>query len=374
LAFIKPIGYDQAKCGKLIEARGLAGIVVTSNENVFYTTGLPATRGQVNPILFALSNQFPSYSVIPPDGKPTMVCWTGSTGGHEFWVEDVRSAWMRGGTTEELLACVKEKFKPGDKIGLESSCPHFLAETIARLVPSSQLVFVDDIFEGLRSVKSEAEVRLMKESLAIAEGTVARLQQGLDGGTSGHRLISDAKRIMFELGASGVDHTTIGIGHSNPEIPEDVQAKTGDLIVLDVGAILHGYCSDNRRLAYMGKLPEPLRAANDAMVRVVMETGRSVRKGMTFSQVCETALVKYQEYGQEPMFVSVGHTIGLQTEEIWLTSDPERWFETGMVYNVELYARTESNEFVGTEDTFYLAEDGPQMISTLPHDVAEVRG
>ncbi len=52
-----------------------------------------------------------------------------------------------------------------------------------------------------------------------------------------------------------MDHATISIGKSNPEILEDFKGTAGDLIVLDVGAILDGYVSDTRRLAHLGKVP-----------------------------------------------------------------------------------------------------------------------
>ena len=253
MAFIKPLGYDPVKCSRLMGEMDLSGIVVTSNENVFYTTGLPVTRGHVNPILFALSNQFPSYSVLHPDGMPTMIAWGGAIGGHEFWAKDVRTSYLSGGTTEELAGCIQESFKPSSRIGIESSAPYSVTDGILRRKEGLELVVADEIFENMRAIKSEEEVKMMRGSLEITEATVERLQQEMTPDVTGHGLISKAKSILYELGATGVDHATMAIGQTNPEIPENVEAKTGDLIVLDLGAILHGYASDNRRLAHIGK-------------------------------------------------------------------------------------------------------------------------
>ena len=371
MAFIKPLGYDPVKCAKLMEDMGLAGMVVTSNENVFYTTGLPVTRGQVNPILFALSNQFPSYSVLHPDGMPTMVAWTGALGGHEFWVKDVRSAWMRGGTTEELIDSYRSSFKQGQRVGVESSAPHALLEKLKKIV-DVEFVDADSVFDKMRSVKSKEEVAMMTRSLEITEKAVKVLQEEITRETTGHQLISRAKALIFEFGGSGVDHTTMAIGHSNPEIPEDVRSKEGDLIVLDLGTILHGYCSDNRRLAIIGELPDELEKAHSDMVDVVVDTGMSARAGMGFGEICKNAEGSYREKGREPMFISVGHTIGLQTEELWISRDSEWKFEEGMVFNVELYTRTESGSFVGTEDTFVVESGKSRQLSGLPHDIKVV--
>jgi Xaa-Pro aminopeptidase len=373
MTFIKPLGYDPQKCGRMMAERKLDGIVLTSNENVFYTTGLPVTRGQVNPILFALWNQYPSYSVVHADGMPTMICWAGALGGHEFWVKDIRSAWVRGATNEELSDCLKASFKPKARVGIESSAPYSVVKMLQQQVPGAELVLVDDIFDELRSVKSEEELAMMAKSLEITEKAVEKLQGEITRETTGHQLISRAKALLFELGASGVDHTTMAIGRNNPEIPEDVRSKEGDLVILDLGAILHGYASDNRRLAIMGEPPKSLAEAHDDMVEIVVATGKSARPGMGFGEICKAAEGRYAERKRDPMFISVGHTIGLQTEELWISRDSTRKFEKGMVFNVELYTQAETGVYIGTEDTFVVEGNGSRQLSRLPHDIRVVR-
>jgi Xaa-Pro aminopeptidase len=233
-------------------------------------------------------------------------------------------------------------------------------------------VVVDEVFDALRAVKSQEEIRMLSDSLGIAEATVGRLQREMTPRVTGHGLVSSAKRIMYELGATGVDHTTIAIGNTNPEIPEDVTAKSDDLIVLDVGSILHGYVSDNRRLAYIGSVPRALREKNETMAKMVVDTGMSARIGMSFPEMCGKTESRYADLGMDPMFLSVGHTIGIQTEELWITRDSPKKFEKGMVFNIELYTRVEPATYVGTEDTFVLQDDGCKRISTLSHDIAEI--
>lgn len=373
MALIRPLGYDPSKSSKLMAEKGVDGMVLTSCENVFYTTGLPVTRGQVNPILFALANQFPSYSVVQSDGTPVMITWAGALMGHEFWVKDIRSAYVKGGTNEELFSCIKEKFKPGAKIGIESSAPYSVVEKTRSLIGGAEFVVVDDILERLRAVKSKEELEMMTRSLDITERAVGILQEEITPKTTGYGLISRAESLLFELGASGVDHTTMAIGHSNPEIPEDVASKEGDVFTLDLGAILHGYASDNRRLAIRGEPPDELRRAHEDMVSAVVETGKSARPGMTFAEICDATDGRYASVKRDPLFITVGHTIGIQTEELPIARSSPVRFEEGMVFNIELYTRVENGGFIGTEDTFVLEKNGSRQISKLPHDIKVVR-
>lgn len=371
-ALIKPLGYDPNKCVRLMEERGLAGILVTSNENVFYTTGLPVTRGQVNPILFALSNQFPSYAVIQKGGKPSLVTWVGALAGHEFWVEDVRSAFVRGGTTDEAIELVKESFRGPSRVGIESSAPYGFVERVKKALPQAELVVVDEVFDTLRAVKSADEISMMRKSLEITEKTVEKLEKEMTSPITTYQLISRAEVLLHEFGAHGVDHATMALGTANPEIPENVPAKAGDLAILDIGAILNGYVSDSRRLAWFGRVPTDVRELNAKMASIVTETGKSARAGMTFGELCNLADAKHAERSLEPMFFSAGHTIGIQTEELWISRDSQKKFEDGMVFNIELYSRTESNLFIGMEDTFVVTGNGVEQLTRLPHEIFEV--
>jgi len=372
VTLISPLGYNQRKCDRLMEQRGLAGLVVTSNENVFYTTGLPVTRGQVNPILFALSNQFPNYAVIRPGAKPSLVTWGGALPGHEFWVEDIRSAFVPGGTTEEALGLLTESFKGHARLGIESSAPFGFVEKVKKALPQAELVVADEILDDLRVVKSEAEISMMRKSLEITERTVAALEPEMTSRMTTHQLIRRAEVLLHEFGAHGVDHATMALGTANPEIPDDVPAKNGDLAILDIGAIVNGYVSDSRRLAFIGSLPADARELNAKMASIVTQTGMAARNGMAFAELCDVADVKHAEKKVEPMFISVGHTIGIQTEEQWIMRDSQRKFEEGMVYNIEIYSRTESNLFIGTEDTFVVRAQGVEQLTRLPHEIFEV--
>lgn len=355
-----------------MEQLGLDGILVTSNENVFYTTGLPVTRGQVNPILFALSNQFPHYAVILPGGKPALVTWGGALGGHEFWVDDIRSAWVPGGTTEEAIGLLAESFKGPARLGIESSAPFGFLEKVRKALPQAEFVVADRVFDDLRAVKMPAEILMMRSSLQITEKTVEALEKEMTKNITTHQLIRRAEVLLHEFGAHGVDHATMAIGHANPEIPDDVPAAPGDLAILDIGAILNGYVSDSRRLAFFGSLPPDARELNAKMASIVVETGKAARTGMTFAELCTVADAKHSDLSIDPMFISAGHTLGIQTEEQWISRESQRKFEEGMVYNIELYSRTESNLFIGTEDTFVIKNGGVEQLTTLPHEIFEV--
>ena len=84
--------------------------------------------------------------------------------------------------------------------------------------------------------------------------------------------------MLVERGAAGISHLTFTFGGSNPEIEIAEPLERGRLVTLDLGAIVGGYCSDNRRYAFTGELPDEVRETYDAMVaigRIALMSGAS---------------------------------------------------------------------------------------------------
>jgi len=340
---------------------------------VFYATGLPVTRGQQNPILFALSNKFPPYSVINSEGMPASIIWAGAIGHHELWTKDVLTSFFPNGTTEELLQYIEQTFPRGSRIGIESTMPYPLAQVIEKKIEGVEFVVADEIMDELRLIKSSEEITKLKDSLEIAEAVEETIFSEMTSDWSVFKLVSRSKQLIYELGGTGVDHATIAIGMSNPEILEDYVGVAGDLVVLDVGGILDGYVSDTRRLGHLGEIPVELADLNNIIADIVMETGKSLRPGRTFSEICAEVEARYLEHGRDPLFLSAGHTIGIQTEEVWLTRDSTRRVQENMIFNVELYSPLKPGVYVGTEDTFLVNGSGGEKLTRLPHEVVKIR-
>lgn len=59
-----PPGFDSARFATLIQERGLGGVLITSPENVYYTSGFPALFSSGNPILYGLRNVLPFFVYV----------------------------------------------------------------------------------------------------------------------------------------------------------------------------------------------------------------------------------------------------------------------------------------------------------------------
>jgi len=104
---------------------------------------------------------------------------------------------------------------------------------------------------------------------------------------------------------------------------------------------------------------------------VVDEMGKALIPGKTFSEMHGYASDLYSKMGIDPMYLHVGHSVGLQVEEHWIMSDDPTKVESGMVLNIELYSFSEEGVMIGDEETFLVTDAGPEKLSILPADIIE---
>jgi Xaa-Pro aminopeptidase len=356
---IQTPGVAKARIVEQIRARELQGMLICSPEHVYYTSGLPAVQGSGNPILFALNNQLPSFVYIGADGRLTLLCWIGATLGFTFDADETRTFFNRESAIDELQDFLQATLQSDARVAIEQSCPFYVYSALQNIIDPAYIVAeVDDLLLPLRLVKTEREIALIRKATAIVEASVADLRGQIKPGMSRLELINAAKRRMLAHGASGIGHTTIAFGTSNPEIAYDETLEAYNVVTLDLGAVVDGYTSDNRRLLYTGSIPDDLRHLHNTMCEIVEQVGNALHPGMAFGDIYMLAAQLFEARDLPPFFISAGHSIGLQTEEAEISPDSSLTVQAGMVLNIELYAPYSDGSFIGDEETFLVTESG----------------
>jgi Xaa-Pro aminopeptidase len=367
-----PIGLDKSKLRALVQKHNLGGMLLTSPENVFYTTGYTALPSSGNPILYTLRSRLPFFTYVDGDGQTTLLCWGFSAEGVDFGYDALIGFNDFAGALNAVRALLAAKLSGGERLGIESTCPYYITQLIEETVPASGVpAIVDGIMASLRLIKSPAEIALLKQSTEIIERTVGELYDVLHRDMSRVDLTREAKYRMIRNGATGISHITFSFAQANPEVAIAETLDEGRLVTLDLGGILDGYCSDNRRYAYSGQIPDSLLARYHAMVEIVDTVGAALIPGTSHAELFKLGLDLYDRHGISALarFTHVGHNIGLETEEQWLVDDAHSTIEAGMVINIELYSTAETGEQIGNEETYVVGPAGPERISILPREI-----
>jgi Xaa-Pro aminopeptidase len=166
----------------------------------------------------------------------------------------------------------------------------------------------------------------------------------------------------------------VSFGTANPELAINEELQTDHLVTLDIGCVYEGYASDTRRYAYAGTPPPDLVEHYARMVSVVDEVGAAIVPGASYADVFRRGRDLLTDViGKPPAFLShVGHHIGLETEEEWITDRNDALIEPGMVINIELYSQAPSGDYIGDEETFVVEASGPKRLSQSSRELRSV--
>jgi Xaa-Pro aminopeptidase len=348
--------------------------LITSPENVFYTTGYTTLPSSHNPILYSLRNQFPWAVWLNNDGRVSLVCWGYSTYQVQFGVDEVLGFNSRTEAVNLMRTLLAGAAAEKARVAVESDCPWWMLALYQEQGGDwNRLKPFDDVLLRLRLIKSPAEIERLERAVGIAEQTLEELYGILHIGMSRLDLIREAKYRAIRRGATGISHITMSFGRENPEIGIPEVLEPGCLVTLDVGAVYDGYFSDNRRYAFAGSIPEVLQRRYVDMVSIVDAVGAAMKPGVTYESLNRLAVDLHREHGLQPMFNHVGHHMGLATEEQWIASDVAGVIQPGMVINLEMYVPVfEVGSAIGTEESYVIEEDGPRQISQMARSIRRI--
>jgi Xaa-Pro aminopeptidase len=201
--------------------------------------------------------------------------------------------------------------------------------------------------------------------------------QGLSGRTEAD-VAWQIKEELHRLGAEDESFAAIVAGGANGAlahaIPGSRRIAAGELVVIDMGARVDGYCSDITRTFATGELEPELRRIYDVVLAAQRAGLDAVRPGATGSAVdaAARAVIDAAGYG-ERFGHGTGHGVGLQIHEDPRVSRRGREaLQAGMVVTIEPGIYLDGRGGVRIEDTVLVTEAGGEALTRFPKELMVV--
>jgi len=297
-----------------------------------------------------------------------------------FWEqvhEEVRDFELSKVTAEPLLAHgVGEAMRvlgTGARLGYQGAQLSHASYRRLRRLYSGPLRDVRQGVTVLRAVKDEAEIAVMRRAGAItdealrnvvARGLVGRAERDVawDLQAEYHRLGADGEAFGAIVAAG--DH-----GAQAHALPGERVIRAGELVVIDTGARVEGYCSDITRTFATGEPSGELRRIYEVVLAAQQAGIAAVRAGAhgrSDVDAAARAVVEDAGYG-ERFGHGTGHGVGLQVHEApSLGRTRGDRLEEGMVCTVEPGVYIEGLAGVRIEDTVLVTPGGCERLTTSP--------
>ena len=232
--------------------------------------------------------------------------------------------------------------------------------------------------EALREVKDAEELRRMRASARIASQVVEHAIKAARPGIAELDLAAEIEYRMRKLGAEGPSFETIVASGPRAALPHgratSKRLKEKDLVVLDLGVILRGYCSDITRTFHLGRASGEVHRWYQAVLDAQRAARKAVHAGVAAGRVDEAARSVLRAQALDGYFIhSTGHGLGLEVhEQPSLRKDQKGALKAGSVITIEPGIYLPGRGGIRIEDDVLVLDGGSETLTSAPRELIEV--
>ena len=370
-----PIGPDElrariARVQAGMRARGIQAMHLDASTSTFYFTGLrlrgsERLHGVILPAEGALTYISPAFE------EAKLRTMTVLDGPIRCWQE-------HEDPTALVIDTVREMGYPNGTIAIDPATPFFTFDGLRRAGNRYDFVNANDVIAPCRMIKSPAEIALIRQAMAMTlevhKATARILRAGITT-TEVQDFINQAHQRMGADPAVTFCIVLFGEPTAYPHgVPYPQTLVDGDMVLIDIGATLHGYQSDVTRSYVFGAASERQRA----VWNVEKAATQAVFAAAVLGAPCEALdaaarrVIEAAGFGADYALPGLphrtGHGLGLDVhEEPYIVRGNMTKLVPGMCFSNEPTICIYGEFGVRLEDHIYMSEAGAHWCTEPAH-------
>ncbi len=221
------------------------------------------------------------------------------------------------------------------------------------------------LIETVRQIKTYEEIELMKEASLTNDKAMKMLSQNFNPNWTEIDAENKLKEIYKELGAQGFSFDPIicyGANAADPHhVPDNTsKVKDGECILIDIGCIKDGFCSDMTRTFFYKNYSKKQEEIYNIVLEAQKRAIEAVKPGVKINTLDAIARNYITEKGFGEYFNHrLGHFIGMEVHEYGdISSTNDEILKEGMIFSIEPGIYLENEFGVRIEDLILVTKDG----------------
>ncbi|CAN5821469.1 Xaa-Pro peptidase family protein [soil metagenome] len=349
--------------------RSLDGLVLVGPHNINYLSGMDS------------ENLFDFQALIVPlEGEPDLVIFDFELGRAEAssWLAKPSAYTSFEDPVTATLQAVSRAGLSRVRIGLEQRATTVSAGTLTRLADGLSEARLEDAFgivEGVRLVKSEAEIAYIRRAAALTDAAVLAGYAAMRVGVADHEVAAAIMGSLYGSGSETVCWGPIvasgylaGAAHSSFN---GRRLEAGDTVFLELTGEVRRYVAPLMRTAILGE-PTPEQAAVAAAGAEAVQTLlRESRAGRPASEVAKIVGEVVAPILDRVVFHHYfGYPVGIGMPPSWIEAlgffirvDEDRPLEEGMVFHLPMSFRRYGEWGINQSHTMLVRADGAEALT-----------
>ena len=224
---------------------------------------------------------------------------------------------------------------------LSFAAHHRLSEEIKTKQLNLELIPTTNLVEHLRCIKEPGELELIIKAVELIDAAFEQLRTIIHPGVTEREAAWGIESFLRQNGSEGVAFDPIVASGPNSALPHAKPTerilRSGEAVLIDMGARISGYCSDFSRTLCLGKADKTLQKIYGVVLEAQLTAIEGIESGMAAAQADQLARGVIQQAGYATAFGhSLGHGVGMAVHELpALSPTSTDCLLDGMVFTIE---------------------------------------
>ena len=228
------------------------------------------------------------------------------------------------------------------------------------------LVETEKMIEKQRMVKDEEEIENLRKACKVTDECFEHIVNYIRPGMT-EKQISREIDYYYYKNAQGLSFETIvasGENSSKPHaIPTDRKIQNVDIITIDMGCKINGYCSDMTRTIFVGQVPEYVKPVYELVLKNQKQVLQDMKENANTKQIAKMVDNDFKLNNYD-LIHALGHGVGLEIHEgPVLSINSENILRENMVVTNEPGIYIPGQFGVRIEDTVLITKDGCETLT-----------
>lgn len=252
------------------------------------------------------------------------------------------------------------------RLGFESNHVSFDEyNNYKELMYKLKMIPLPDFIEDLRMIKTKEEIEKLQSATSLSDNCYNEFLNHLKVGITEIEAKNIFRSIFFKNGAEDLSFDILLSSGSNCFLPHsastDKVIEKGDLILMDFGIVLNGYCSDTTRTVVMGNADEKQSQMYELVLKAQLNALNNIKAGISLRQADAFARdIISKEIHTGCYDYGLGHGIGVTVhEKPRIHPSSEGLLKANTVVSVEPGIYIEGWGGIRIEDLLVIGENNP---------------